>query len=97
MARYIDADALIKFITDGLNNPDKTKAFGHDAIEILVKIAYAPTTEVVEAKHGRWTLHTDGSGTCSECGTTQKNVWDCDRWQNYCGHCGVWMDRGVTE
>ena len=47
MARYIDADALIEFITKGLNNPDNTKAFGYDAIVILTEIEYAPTADVV--------------------------------------------------
>ena len=46
MARYIDADKLIEFITKGLNNPDKTKAFGYDAIEILTEIEYTPTADV---------------------------------------------------
>ena len=46
MARYIDADKLIEFITKGLNNPDKTKAFGYDAIEILAEVEYAPTADV---------------------------------------------------
>ena len=46
MARYIDADKLIEFITKGLNNPDNTKAFGYDAIVILTEIEYAPTTDV---------------------------------------------------
>lgn len=50
MARYIDADKLIEFITKGLNNPDKTKAFGYDAIEILTEIEYAPTADVVPKK-----------------------------------------------
>jgi hypothetical protein len=40
---------------------------------------------------GEWELHKDGSGTCSECHFTQKNVWDYDNWQNFCGHCGVRM------
>ena len=48
MARYIDADKLIEFITKGLNNPDNTKAFGYDAIAILTEIEYAPTADVVE-------------------------------------------------
>jgi hypothetical protein len=48
--RYIDADKLIEFITKGLNNPDKTKAFGYDAIEILTEIEYAPTADVVPKK-----------------------------------------------
>ena len=33
-------ETLIEFITNGLNNPDKTKAFGYDAIEILAEIEY---------------------------------------------------------
>ena len=48
MARYIDADKLIEFITKGLNNPDNTKAFGYDAIVILTEIEYAPTADVTE-------------------------------------------------
>lgn len=48
---------------------------------------------VVEVKHGIWKLHKDGSGTCNQCRTTQKNVWDYDSWQNYCGHCGAKMDK----
>ena len=46
MARYIDADKLIDFITKGLNDPDNTKAFGYDAIVILTEIEYAPTADV---------------------------------------------------
>lgn len=45
-----------------------------------------------EIIHSKWELHKDGSGTCRQCGVTQKNVWDYDNWQNYCGHCGAKMD-----
>jgi hypothetical protein len=31
--QYIERDRIVKFIEDGLNDPDKTKAFGHDATE----------------------------------------------------------------
>lgn len=58
----------------------------------MTYIEDAPTADVVEVRHGKWTLHTDGSGTCSECKKTQKNVWDYNSWQNYCGHCGARMD-----
>lgn len=51
-----------------------------------------PAADVVEVRHGTWTFNKDGSGTCNQCGTTQKNVWDYDNWQNYCGHCGARMD-----
>lgn len=53
--------------------------------------------DVAEVRRGKWTLHTDGSGTCSECGTIQKNVWDYNSWQNYCGHCGARMDGDEDE
>lgn len=56
----------------------------------------APSADVVEVRHGKWVIHADGSGTCDQCNTTQKNVWDFDNWQNYCGHCGADM-RGVTD
>jgi len=46
--RLIDAKPIMKFIVDGLNNPDLKKAFGHDAIEILAEIEYAPTVDAVE-------------------------------------------------
>ena len=44
---YIEKEPIIEFITKGLNNPDKTEAFGYDAIEILTEIEYAPTADVV--------------------------------------------------
>lgn len=48
-------------------------------------------SDFVEVKHGEWTLHPDGSGTCSNCNRTQKSVWDMDKWQKFCGHCGADM------
>lgn len=41
--RLIDADKIEKFIEDGLNCKDERKRFGHDAIEIMTEIHYAPT------------------------------------------------------
>ncbi len=46
--RLVDANPIVQFIMDGLNNPDKLKALGHDAIEILAEIEYAPTVDAVE-------------------------------------------------
>ena len=42
-----------------------------------------------ERPRGKWTLHKNGSGTCSVCGFLQNDVWDQDNWQNFCGHCGA--------
>ena len=41
---------------------------------------------------GKWKTHKDGSGTCPFCHFTQKAVWNMDRWQEYCGHCGAKME-----
>lgn len=53
--------------------------------------------EYSEVKHGEWRLHPDGSGTCNQCGRTQKAVWDFDNAQEYCGKCGAKMDGGKAE
>lgn len=45
---YIERDRIVKFIENGLNNPDKAEAFGHDAVEILAEIHLAPAADVVE-------------------------------------------------
>ena len=54
MAEYIKKEAVIKFIENGLNNPDKTKSFGHDAIEIMAEVQYIPAADIVEIRHGKW-------------------------------------------
>lgn len=45
--------------------------------------------------NGVWKFNKSGSGTCSECGMTQKNVWDYDGFQRFCGCCGAKMKGGV--
>ena len=46
----ISRSALEKFIENGLNNPDKTKRFGHDAVEIVTEVHYAPAVDAVEVE-----------------------------------------------
>lgn len=94
---YIERDRIVKFIETGLNDPDKVKAFGHDAVEILAEIHLAPVADVAPVAHSKWVLHDDGSGTCIRCRTQQFCVWDYDNWQNYCGHCGAKMDGGKAN
>ena len=50
------------------------------------------SADVVEVVHSKWIFYTDGSGECERCHIRQKNVWDYDNWQNFCGHCGAKMD-----
>ena len=45
---YIERGTIVKFIQEGLNNSDKSKAFGHDAIEILAEVFVMPVADVVE-------------------------------------------------
>lgn len=60
---YIEKEPIIEFITKGLNNPDKSEAYGYDAVEILTEIEYTPIADVVEVvrckdcavPHNRWT------------------------------------------
>ena len=92
MAEYIEREAVQKILrkyTEGMTEnipiyPEKVRLASMDLDAI-------PAADVVEVKHGRWTLHNDGSGTCDQCGFTQKNVWDYDNWQSYCGVCGADM------
>lgn len=45
---YIIREDIEKFIEDGLNNPNKEKAFGHDAIEIMTEVHFMPAANVTE-------------------------------------------------
>ena len=91
MKEYIERTAVEKFIEDGLDNPDKNKAFGHDAIEIMAEVHYMPAADVAEVRHGRWVRDKWPSGThkliCSECGK-----WSGKK-SRYCPSCGARMDK----
>lgn len=59
---YIERDRIVKFIETGLNDPDKVKAFGHDAVEILAEIHLAPAADVAPVVHAEWEWHTEVHG-----------------------------------
>ena len=103
-SKYIQLNHLLASIEHG--KPDvwelmgywyepRTPGFSRKALrEMLDSI---PAANVIPARYGRWELHKDGSGTCSECGCWQDHVWDLENWQsesvfqNYCGRCGADM------
>ena len=95
--RLIDANPIVKFIMDGLNNPDKLKALGHDAIEVLAEIEFAPTVDAVEVVHGRW-YYRNPTDTLNE--HLMCTACKCLFWKNieemvsypYCPNCGAKMD-----
>lgn len=103
MAEYIDRDALIADIDEEIEHDSKMYTREQNYyIEKGLRIARrdiqsAPVADVAEVRHGEWILHKDGSGTCNQCRITQKNVWDYDNHQNYCGHCGAKMDGKVCD
>ena len=104
MKEYIERQAVEEFIQDGLNNPDKSKAFGHDAIEILAGIHFMLAADVAEVRHGRWIdLNAENSTgplfKCSECShlhNPNRDDLDLERVELkplYCDACGARMDK----
>jgi hypothetical protein len=86
---YIKKEPIIEFITKGLNNPDKTKAYGYDAIEILTEIEYAPTADVVEVKQGEWErIIRNGKPRGIKCSLCGKHI---HFHENFCPECGADM------
>lgn len=101
MPRYIDAEPIEQFITDGLNN--KEKPFGWIGVEILTEVKYAPTADVTPIVHAHWILKAKISENCF-----RYNCSHCNRWVQagakenpaerfpYC-HCGAKMDKEVEQ
>lgn len=105
MARYIDADLLVKNIA---NIEDlrtlSTKTIG-EAID------KTPTADVVEVKHGynKTSMHPVDEFWCSECGfccadyTETKYdedgdyTYSCECEFDYCPRCGAKMDKENTQ
>ena len=96
--KLIDAEPIIKFITNGLN--DTENPMGHDAIKILTEIAYAPIFSVVDGtaiKVGHWVYKKEQEGyshiECSVCGKLEKVLFmeDAQKYP-YC-HCGARMEK----
>lgn len=93
--RLIDAEPIEKFIEDGLNNPDKLKAFGHDAIEVLTEIHFASTIDPESLRQkAEWKLNEDGKWSCTYCESLAiEHPTDSD-WQvitAFCPNCGADM------
>ena len=82
---YIKKEPIIEFITKGLNNPDKSKAYGYDAVEILAEIEYTPTADVQEVRHAKVELIDNGEGVWSNC----HRLDSIDNLAKYCRYCGA--------
>lgn len=94
MAEYIECRRCDSRNCDGCNNFTLVQMFHKGKFDCLLDEhkSINPAADVEVVKHGRWKLHSNGSGTCDRCHFTQKNVWDYDSFQKYCGVCGAKMD-----
>ena len=94
MKEYIERQAVEEFIQDGLNNPDKSKAFGHNAIEILAGIHFMLAADVAPVVHGKWE---PGNPICPVCGENKFKDLDADVWADwqpkFCPNCGARMGK----
>lgn len=106
MARYIDADALIKEVSSleqlarkrVYDTPTNSPAYERYATQytererMLCIINAQPTADVEEVRHGEWGF--DGLGwTCSECGEyALANNGKLQLHSRHCPHCGAKMD-----
>ena len=86
MAEYIERAAVEKFIEDGLNNPDKNKAFGHDAIEIMAEVHYMQAADVVEVVRCKDCQHWTGIALGMRCKlySFPPNSWVYSRPEDFC-------------
>ena len=84
-----DYDALNKEIEDRERNEFETR-MERIKQEELAKLEELKS-KYEEPKVAKWTLHKDGSGTCSHCHFTQKFVYDQDNFNRFCSVCGYKM------
>lgn len=94
MARYYNAETLLEFVkqyTPHIN--------GETTMECVeTAILNAPTADVVEVKHGEWTIKQDEYGceymVCSCCAEWFYDGENdtVDRTPKYCSECGAKMD-----
>lgn len=85
MARYIDADATLDTMRDEMAGT------GYQSIAMDV-IKYAPTADVVEVKHGEWSVAIGYDiNKIVKCSVCKLMTYEPT---NFCPHCGADM-RGV--
>lgn len=92
MSEYIEREALLHRLMNGIYPSSMEYTIALGIAEALLRAV--PVADVVPVVRGTWTLHEDGSGTCSNCKRTTIGVWDVDNWHNYCPHCGAKMEGG---
>lgn len=97
---YINRESLLAEINEVF--PDLNMFNNEEATAIKMRIATAPTADVVEVRHVEWKYHEcvssyDGckSGySCSVCNAfVDEEMFDTDEFHKaFCGNCGAKMD-----
>lgn len=96
MARYIDAENLIRHLEENIEEHDNPDAYAHpiaygSVLGLRCALSYAetlPTADVVEVKHGEWVRHKENC-LYNKCSICEKE--HC-REDNYCPNRGAKMD-----
>ena len=85
----ISRDALVKFIGEGLNS----QTFGHEAIEILTEIIFAPAADAVQVVRCKGCKHMEVfAGNLRFC-----NVWQNVNGMGDDGYCNYGERRSDSE
>ena len=97
MNRYIDADAALKRFEE-MHGNESELLNGYNADWIVSFIEAQPTADVQEVKHGKWTIHHEGTYKrakcyCSVCGKSNGiGGIISNQKKPYCPNCGAKMD-----
>nr|DAG37412.1 MAG TPA: DNA-directed RNA polymerase II subunit [Caudoviricetes sp.] len=98
MARYIDADNLIKKMREQYNNLSNEDGYydhftqGYE--DALSTVENEPTADVQKVRYGEWIESDYGICHCSECGFEYKSKAEVTQ---YCPVCGANMGGGESD
>ena len=98
--RLIDAEALMNGLEKKKASPANIKyttGFNDALMRFRSMVHSAPTIDAEPVRRGTWKLLPNGEGVCDQCHVLQKDVWDDDGWQRFCGCCGAKMDGGAEK
>lgn len=70
---------------------------GKQLVMAVDDLKYLPPADVKPVVRGVWVFHDCGEATCHICKVRQKDIWDYDGQQNFCGNCGADMRGGDAE
>ena len=84
-----------KFIDKCLNHEEKLQSVERETLIAVKKyLESVPTADVVEVRHGRWSMTKDGAAYCSAC---KRKMNPYLYGYAHCAMCGAKMDGGVND